>query len=48
MPLDIALSGFGNLSLTEALVLRHDDLQAVNTEDDPRQGNRVKKDVTNR
>jgi alpha-N-arabinofuranosidase len=35
MPLDIALFGFGNLSLAEALVLRHDDLQAVNAEDEP-------------
>ena len=35
MPLDINLSGFDRLSLAEALVLRHDDLQAVNTETDP-------------
>jgi alpha-N-arabinofuranosidase len=35
MPLDITLSGFDSLSLTEALVLRYDDLQAVNTEGDP-------------
>jgi alpha-N-arabinofuranosidase len=35
MPLDIVLSGFGALSLAEAQVLRHDDLQAVNTADEP-------------
>lgn len=37
MPLEIALSGFRSLKLTEALVLRHDDLNAVNTADDPDQ-----------
>jgi len=35
MPLDIALSGFGTLALAEALVLCHDDLDAVNTMEDP-------------
>jgi alpha-N-arabinofuranosidase len=35
MPLVVELSGFGDFALVEALVLRHDDLQAVNTEDAP-------------
>ena len=35
MPLEITLSGFGDMTLAEALTLRHDDLNAVNTADDP-------------
>jgi alpha-L-arabinofuranosidase len=35
MPLQITLSGFGHLTLTEALLLRHDELTAVNTADHP-------------
>jgi alpha-L-arabinofuranosidase len=35
MPVGIALSGFRALTLAEAQTLRHDDLQAVNTADDP-------------
>jgi alpha-N-arabinofuranosidase len=37
MPLEVALSGFGPLTLTEAQVLRHDDLAAVKTAEDPHQ-----------
>jgi alpha-N-arabinofuranosidase len=35
MPLEVTLSGFGPLTLAEAQVLRHDDLGAVNTADEP-------------
>ena len=35
MPLEVALHGFGTLEVIEALQLRHDDLQAVNTRDQP-------------
>jgi alpha-N-arabinofuranosidase len=35
MPLEIVMSGFGAMALIEAQVLRHDDLTAVNTADDP-------------
>jgi alpha-N-arabinofuranosidase len=35
MPLEIAVSGFGPLTLTEAQVLRHEDLNATNTAADP-------------
>jgi alpha-N-arabinofuranosidase len=37
MPLQLSMSGFGERALTEALVLRHDDLNAVNTVDEPNQ-----------
>lgn len=33
--LEIDLRSFGNLSIAEHLVLHHDDVKAVNTEDDP-------------
>jgi alpha-L-arabinofuranosidase len=35
MPIAVRLPGFGPVSLIEALQLRHVDLQAVNTKDDP-------------
>jgi alpha-L-arabinofuranosidase len=35
MPLEIVLSGFGPLALTEAQVLRHDNLEATNTAEKP-------------
>ena len=35
MPLSVALSGFGAQTLIEALVLRHDRLDAVNTAEAP-------------
>ena len=35
MPLEVALSGFGRMALTEAKVLQHDNLNAVNTADHP-------------
>jgi alpha-N-arabinofuranosidase len=35
MPLEVAICGFGPLTLTEAQVLRHDDLAAVNTAEHP-------------
>jgi len=35
MPLEVVLSGFGSLTLLDANVLRHDDLTAVNTAEDP-------------
>jgi len=35
MPLDVALKGYGTPSLIEALQLRHDDLLATNTKEQP-------------
>jgi alpha-N-arabinofuranosidase len=35
MPLEVVASGFGALTVTEAQVLQHADLNAVNTADDP-------------
>ena len=35
MPLDVAASGFGALEVDEALELRHNDLDVVNTRENP-------------
>ena len=37
MPLELALPGFGTPTLIEALALRHDDLTATNTKEQPEQ-----------